>query len=164
MSDFKLRSCPYCGGMLEHKTGNMWSCPYCGKECVQTEEALPSRYNGSAEEEAPGTTVQIQAPKRSMYVEFENKMVLIASIRGRVTMADKFPMELKADVDGREMAVAEELENIGKGEMTISRRGPNTEFYSKGKVRVLLNGKEVSHGFLRPGDRLTLGSVVVSMD
>lgn len=164
MSNFEIYSCPYCGGKLEHIKDNMWSCPYCGKECAQVQDHSSNKLNNSIDEEISGTILFISVPGKSSHIEFDKKMVLTISIRRRATLADKYPMELLADIDGRKTVLATELENIGKGSVTIVRRKSNVEFSSEGNVKLFLNGEEISYGSFHKGDELVLGSVKIKID
>ncbi len=63
-------------------------------------------------------------------------LIIKARDRKRTTVADMFPMDIVFNIDGREIIVAEEVENIGKGKIFVNICPSRVLFYSGEKNRL----------------------------
>ena len=147
---FVAMRCPHCGGVIEHKFGNLWHCPYCNTD---------SAFAATNEDDIEKVVVDVKHNGKICIYSVIKTLVIEARYRKRATAADKFPMDIVFNIDGREVTVAEEVENIGKGRISMEIRSSRVFFYSEGKIDFTVNDAKTSEGNLGLGDRFKLGSV-----
>ena len=152
MTKFIDIKCPSCGGVLQHKLGNTWHCSFCDTD---------SLFVADAEDDTEKLSIEVRKGDHSRTFSAVKKIIINAVYRKRTTLADKYPMDLTLNIDGRNITAVEEFENIGKGSIIIEVRTSNVFFYSEGKTHFTLNDKEISEGNLTPGDVFRMSSITI---
>ncbi len=126
MSAFISMKCTHCWGTLEHKFRNLWHCPYCNADSSFV----------TGEDDIEKISFGVKHNRKICTHSVIKALIIKARDRKRTTVADMFPMDIVFNIDGREIIVAEEVENIGKGKIFVNIRPSRVLFYSGEKNRL----------------------------
>ena len=128
---FVSATCPWCGGILEKKPDGPWVCTSCGRGAVHEFAATKS---GGSCENLRDAVIEVTRGDDVVTYPFEGSATLRTEYRRRSTLADPFPMNLLLILPDETVTVAEEIPNVGAGEMKIKLTQTGIKLSKSGHV------------------------------
>ena len=150
----EVLNCAYCGGTLTHDRGQVWICNYCGKNIVLSQ---------TPESSIVTCCLVIQHGTLSEKLEMTDRCTIEVSYKKRATMADPYPMFISIKTSEGNITL-EEIENIGKGTITLEYDISLLKITAQGNVKYELKGPADRGRYLDSGASIMLGSASITIN
>lgn len=149
--------CPYCGGQLI-PIGPHYECTCCGNLVIQ-DNSLKTQRNNSKQNHGSSHILYITDPLTFKYT-FTGEIQFKFNYRKRVTLADKFPMDVSVIANDRPISFIDEFENVGSGTLTLSVTGETVLVSKQGRLKANAEGIPLgSFSEYTLGTTITVGSL-----
>jgi hypothetical protein len=163
---FVVLKCPYCGGKLVAKE-DRYFCVCCDNEVIYRPDSTSNKRQSSVcEEIGVEYRFKIHLIHIDLDVKFDfyNDVRIDTTYRKRVTLADRFPMEMTVYLDGKKAYVINNFENVGKGCFSLTQRGGIVSLDNVCGFQLSVNGLECStFTELNHGDVIELGDAIFTI-